>query len=122
MDRIEYLANVSVRRGCAFAWLGVVTVMFGLSYDVVLCLRSGAVLVSLIAAALGLMALRARGRNHRSTEVWAMLRNGADLPEGYPGGVVNEALRRIYIRYADMTALVAAAMCVAAVVAAFVRR
>lgn len=110
MDRIEYCANLSVWRACAFGWLAVATVMFGLSFNVVLCFRSGAILLGLMAAALALAAVRAPGRNHRSTEVWAMLHNGADLPDGYPGSVVNETLRRVYARSARGTTLAAAGM------------
>lgn len=121
MDRIEYLAHLSVWRGCAFAWLGIATVMFGLSFDAVLCLRSGAILTGLMAAALALSASRAPHRNHKATEVWAMLHNGADLPEGYPGSVVNEVLRRVYVRSAQGTGWIAAVMAVTSVVVSWGR-
>jgi hypothetical protein len=121
MDRIEYLAHVSVWRGCAFGWLAIATMMLGLSFDPVLCFRSGAILAGLMAAALALSAVRAPSRNHKATEVWAMLHNGADLPDGFPGTVVNETLRRVFARSARGTAWIAAAMAVVSVLTSWSR-
>lgn len=114
MNRIEHLAEISVRRGCGFALLAVLTVMWGLSYDMLLCLRSGAILVALVGAVLGVMAWNAPSRNPRSTELWAMLGNGKDLPPDYPPQILLEVLRETYIRHAELAGGAALALCAGA--------
>jgi hypothetical protein len=84
MDRIEYLADVIVRRGCGFALLAICMVMLGLSHDLLLCLKSGAILEALHGSVLGLFAYNAPKWNHKSTELWVLLNKGADLPPNYP--------------------------------------
>lgn len=114
MNRIEYLADLIVKRGCAFAFLAVGTVMLGLSYDLVLCLKSGAVLQALHGAALGICAHNAPKRNHRSTELWSLLNKGADLPPHYPPEQVLEVLRKTYARYAQYSGIAALLLSVGA--------
>lgn len=120
MDRIEYLADVIVRRGCGFALLAICMVMLGLSYDLLLCLKSGAVLQALHGVVLGLFAYNAPRWNHRSTELWVLLDKGADLPPNYPPEQLLEVLRKTYLRYAEMAGVVTLALCIgAAIVWAF---
>jgi hypothetical protein len=121
MDRIEYLADMTVRRGCGFALLAIATVMLGLSYDLVLCLKSGAILQALHGSALGICAYNAPRRNHRSTELWALLNKGADLPANYPPEQLLEVLRKTYIRYAELAAVVALGLSAAAAIVWIVR-
>lgn len=116
MDRIEYLADMIVRRGCAFALLAIGMVMLGLSYDLLLCLKSGAVLQALHGSVLGLFAYNAPRRNHRSTELWVLLNKGADLPPNYPPEQLLEVLRKTYLRYAEMAGVVTLALCIGAAV------
>lgn len=121
MDRIEYLADLTVKRGCGFALLAIATVMMGLSYDLVLCLKSGAILEALHGSVLGVFAYNAPRRNHRSTELWILLNKGADLPANYPPEQLLEVLRKTYIRYAELAAMAALGMSVAAAIVWIVR-
>lgn len=107
MDRIEHLANRIVQRGVGFALLAVGTVMLGLSYDPVLCFKSGAILEALHGSVLGLYAYRAPGWNHRSTELWMLLNKGADLPPNYPPEQLLEVMRKTYARYAELSCVLA---------------
>lgn len=116
MDRIEYLADVIVRRGCGFALLAIGMVMLGLSYDLLLCLKSGAVLQALHGSVLGLFAYNAPRWNHRSTELWVLLNKGADLPPNYPPEQLLEVLRKTYLRYAEMAGVVTLALCIGAAI------
>ena len=116
MDRIEYLADMIVRRGCGFALLAIGMVMLGLSYDLLLCLKSGAVLQALHGSVLGLFAYNAPRWNHRSTELWVLLNKGADLPPNYPPEQLLEVLRKTYLRYAEMAGVVTLALCIGAAI------
>ena len=121
MDRIEYLADVIVRRGCGFALLAICMVMLGLSYDLLLCLKSGAILEALHGSVLGLFAYNAPKWNHKSTELWVLLDKGADLPPNYPPEQLLEVLRKTYLRYAEMAGLVTLALCIGAAIVWVVR-
>ena len=116
MDRIEYLADVIVRRGCGFALLAICMVMLGLSYDLLLCLKSGAILQAIHGSVLGLFAYNAPKWNHRSTELWVLLNKGADLPPNYPPEQLLEVLRKTYLRYAEMAGVVTLALCIGAAI------
>jgi hypothetical protein len=121
MDRIEYLADVIVRRGCGFALLAICMVMLGLSYDLLLCLKSGAILEALHGSVLGLFAYNAPRWNHKSTELWVLLNKGADLPPNYPPEQLLEVLRKTYLRYAEMAGVVTLALCIGAAIVWVVR-
>lgn len=121
MDRIEYLADVIVRRGCGFALLAICMVMLGLSYDLLLCLKSGAILEALHGSVLGLFAYNAPRWNHKSTELWVLLNKGADLPPNYPPEQLLEVLRKTYLRYAEMAGVVTLALCIGAAIVWAVR-
>lgn len=121
MDRIEYLADITVRRGCSFVLLAICTVMLGLSYDLLLCLKSGAILQALHGSMLGLFAYNAPKWNHRSTELWVLLNKGADLPPNYPPEQLLEVLRKTYLRYAEMAGVVTLALCTGALIVWMVR-
>jgi hypothetical protein len=121
MDRIEYLADFVVKRGCGFALLAIGTVMLGLSYDLLLCLKSGAILEALHGSVLGIFAYNAPRWNHRSTELWTLLNKGADLPPDYPPELLLEVLRKTYTRYAEYSGFIALALSIGAAVVWIVR-
>ena len=73
MENIRRLAMISVARGCGFAALAIVTTMLGLSFDLLLMTRTGAVLFTIAAVVLQFLAWLAPTRNPKRTEVWAML-------------------------------------------------
>jgi hypothetical protein len=116
MDRIDHLADGVVRRGCGFALLAIFTVMWGLSYDLLLCLKTGGILTALHGSTLGVFAYRAPRLNHRSTELWALLGKGEDLPPHYPPAQLLEVMRRTYIRYAELSGKLALGMCAGAAI------
>lgn len=117
MDRIDVLADFSVRRGCGFALLAVVTVMFALCYEPSLSLRSGANMLALIGVVLAWRAWRAPHARCRGTELWVLLNKGADLPPGYPESRVMASLQDAYVRYAEICGAGALVLCVATGVA-----
>ena len=104
MEEIERLADLSVKRGCAFALLAITTVMTGLAGTPLLALKSGAILLSLMVAVLTFRALFARSQSCRRTEVWAMLGRDRRPPEALAQRVITEALRATYWRYAELCA------------------
>lgn len=107
MDRIETLADLSIRRACGFAGLGVATVMGSLSFDALLCFRSGAILVALCAAVLWFKAEAAPRANVRRTELWAMLGGTVELPAERTQQVLGNLLRERYLWHATVAAGVA---------------
>lgn len=121
MDRVEFLADFVVKRGCAFALLAIGTIMLGLSYDLLLCFKSGAILGALHGSVLGLFAYKAPRRNHRSTELWVLLNKGDDLPPGYPPEQLLEVMRKTYVRYAEYSAVIALVLSVLALTVWIVR-
>lgn len=104
MDEIERLADLSVKRGCAFALLAITTVMTGLAGTPLLALKSGAILLSLMVAVLAFRAMFARSQSCRRTEVWAMLGRDRRPPEVLAQRVISETLRATYWRYAELAA------------------
>ncbi|MGE0153317.1 MAG: hypothetical protein AB7R90_11930 [Reyranellaceae bacterium] len=110
MDRIQYLANISVRRACGFAGLAIFTTMFGMAGEPALSIRIGAAMFALLGLVLGFMAWRAPRRDYRDTELWIMLDKGRDLPEGYPPEVICQVLRDTYLRHAELAGVIALAM------------
>jgi len=121
MDRIEYIADGLVRRGCGFTLLAVLTVMWGLSYNLLLCLKTGAILMTLHCATLGIFAYNAPRRNHKSTELWTQLNRGADLPANYPPAQLLEVLRKTYLRYAELSGTIALGLAIGAGIVWIVR-
>lgn len=73
MDILQTLADISIRRACGFAALGIGTVMLALSYDLELAFRSGAILTSIVWGVIWALALWSPRRDIRETELWAML-------------------------------------------------
>ena len=104
MEEIERLADLSVKRGCAFALLAITTVMTGLAGTPLLALKSGAILLSLMVVILAFRALFARNQSCRRTEVWIMLGRDRRPPEALAQRVISEALRTTYWRYAELCA------------------
>lgn len=73
MDILQTLADISIRRACGFAALGIGTVMLALSYDLELAFRSGAILTSIACGVIWLFAWWSPRRDVRETELWSML-------------------------------------------------
>lgn len=73
MEILHQLADTSIRRACGFAALGIGMVMLGLSYDLVLAFRSGAILTSMVLVVIWAFVLWSPRRDIRGTEMWSML-------------------------------------------------
>ncbi|MDF3072507.1 MAG: hypothetical protein K0S54_174 [Alphaproteobacteria bacterium] len=110
MDRIQYLANLSVRRGCGFAALAIFTTMFGMAGEPALAIRMGAGMFALAGLVLAFKAWHATRSDYRQTEVWIMLDKGRDLPPGYPPEIICQILRDVYLRHAELAGAIALAM------------
>ena len=72
-DVLTNVADLSIRRACAFALLGVGMVMFSLSYDLALALHMGAELLALLTLGLVFAGWKAPRRDVRDTEAWIEL-------------------------------------------------
>lgn len=109
MDRIRYFAELSVLRALGFAALGLVTVVFGLSFDPYLALQTSAVLLGIVGAVLIVKSLNAPRRNYRNTELWILLGRTIEFPEDRAQQILGTVLKETYGRYARP--VLAAAIC-----------
>ena len=115
MNPVERLAFVVVARACGFAGLGIVTMMVGLSYDPVLCARSGAILATILFVVLRWRAMRADRIDPRHCEVWVMLDAADRPPREVAPRLIRSAYRRALLHYSDLTLVVAGGLWAAAV-------
>jgi hypothetical protein len=119
MEAIITAANVSVGRACGFAGLGIFCLMFGLSFEPALAARAGGVLCAILAAVLFLYALRAPIRPYKRTELWTILQKADRPPAAVAQKIIGEILRETYLRFARQTAILSAALWVAALALEF---
>jgi len=75
MTRLRPLVDLSIRRACAFAALGIGLVVSTLLFDPLLAFRVGGWASALVVVALLLAAWRAPHRDIRDTEIYALLRS-----------------------------------------------
>jgi len=122
MHRIYALTDLSIRRACGFAALGVVTTMAALSYDPVLSFRVGATLTAAVAFALLFRALTAYRQNVLRSEIWILLRqHAADLTPSHARAMLPPVMRERYLWHATVAAGVAVAFWLIAVLLLLVR-
>ena len=115
MSPVQHHAFVVVGRACGFAGLGIMTMMVGLSYDPLLCARSGAILASMMYVVLRYRAMRAYRIDPRRSEVW-MLLDAAERPPGeLAPRLIRDAYRRALLRYAGFTLAAASGLWAVAV-------
>lgn len=110
-DDIRRYAELSVRRGCAFALMAVVTAMVGFSGEPWIAVRSGTVFVLIAAIVLFWKGRRARERNYRHTEVWLMIEDAPALPRERLQNMIGGALADAYFGHARVATYMALAMC-----------
>ena len=115
-DDIRRYAELSVRRGCGFALMAIVTAMVGFSGEPWIAVRSGAVFVLIAAVVLFWKGWTARSRNYRHTELWLMIEDAPALPRERLQSLIGGILAEVYFSHARVAAYVAVAMCVIAVV------
>jgi hypothetical protein len=107
IDRIRYCAELSVKRGCGFAALGIGTVMVGLSGTPLVAFKAGALLATLLAVALAVKASVASRVSYRRTELWILLDRRHGLPEQAAQRVLSDILQDAYLRYMELAAVAA---------------
>ena len=115
-DDIRQYAELSVRRGCGFALMAIVTAMVGFSGEPWIAVRAGAVFVLIASVVLYWRGRHARQRNFRHTEVWLMIEDAPALPRERLQAMIGGALAEVYFRYARLAAYVTLAMCLIDVV------
>jgi hypothetical protein len=115
MEKLRYAAFLSVGRAVGFAGFGIFTLMFGLSYEPVLALRCGGVLILVLLVALLIRAYRVPRSDFRHTETWVLIPHAERPDERYAGLLVTSALREAYLWFARWIAGVAALIWAAAV-------
>jgi hypothetical protein len=109
-DDIRRCAELSVRRGCGFALMAVVTAMVGFSSQPAIAVRAGAVFVLIGAVVLFWKGRHARRRNYRHTEVWLMIEDAPALPRERLQTMIGGALAEVYFDHARLAAYMALAM------------
>lgn len=110
-DDIKRHAELSVRRGCGFALMAIVTAMVGFSSEPWIAVRAGAIFVLIAAIVLFWRGRSARARNYRRTEVWLMIEDAPALPRDRLQDMIGAALTDAYFHHARLAAYVALAMC-----------
>lgn len=113
-DDIRRHAELSVRRGCGFALMAIVTAMVGFSSEPWIAVRTGAVFVTIASVILFWRGWTARARNYRRTEVWLMIENEPALPRDRLQSMIGGALADAYFSHARLAAYMALALCVIA--------
>ena len=105
IERIRHFADLSVRRGCGFAALAIVTFMVGLSTSPITAFRAGAVSTTLLATVLFFRSMRSAQIDYRTTELWVLLDRRHDLPDPQAAKrVISQVLKEVYLRYAEHAA------------------
>jgi hypothetical protein len=111
-DDIRRYAELSVRRGCGFALMAIVTAMVGFSAEPWIAVRTGTVFVTIAAIVLFWRGRSARARNYRYTEVWLMIEDAPALPRDRLQTMIGGALAEVYFSHARVAAYMALAMCI----------
>ncbi|MDX2288466.1 MAG: hypothetical protein NW217_06555 [Hyphomicrobiaceae bacterium] len=110
MDPIERAALISVGRGCGFGGLAIFCFMAGLSFQPVLAVTTGGILLLLMTAVLVLRAIRARTLPYKSTEMWLILAQEQRPPATVAQRIVGNVMRTTYFDFAHRAALGAAVL------------
>ena len=116
LGTIEYLAGVSVARGCGFAALAIVTFMVGLSDQMHVACKAGGISTLGTCLILAIRGLTAVTTPYKRTEVWIML-DAADRPKPEVAQqIIGTAMRDVYFRFALHAALIAVTLLSASMV------
>ena len=110
LDRIEYLARLSVARACGFAALAILTFFVGLAAELTLALKTAGTLALITCLILLLKAQFARQRPYKHTELWVMLKPDERPAAAIAQQLIGTVLRETYLRFALHAAIMAAAL------------
>jgi hypothetical protein len=107
MDRLEECAWISVGRGCGFAGVALLTLMFAFSFHLPLAFKAGGIVALMTCFFLLLKGWQAPMRPYKRTEVWYMLRPEDRPPAAVAQTLIGQTLRRTYFTFALHSAGVA---------------
>jgi hypothetical protein len=110
MEELRRIAYSVVARACGFGALAIFCLMIGLSYDVRLALKSGAILTTLMTVILLAKAWEANFKPYRRTELWLYVPDHLRPPSETAQWAASTVLREAYLRFAYWTALIAVTM------------
>lgn len=96
MDRIQYFADLSVRRAAGFGLLAIALVALGLSFEPELAMRASAILLSLEAAILWQLGQRSHRVHYKRREVWLMLDGKHGMQENRLQEIISEVMAQTY--------------------------
>lgn len=105
-EKVDYC----IRRGIFFSLLGIWVVMFGMSFDGLLAIKSGAILVTLLAIVLLLRAYNADRTPWRRTEVFTLLDADLGLPDARAAEILMRLRRERLLWHAHFIAVMALGM------------
>jgi len=104
MDELRRMAFVSIGRACGFAGFAILCVMIGLTYDPLVAVRSGGILMTMVTVVLLLKARQALTRDIRHTEMWIMLEEDRRPAPEYAQWAGATVLRDAYLWFAQYAA------------------
>ena len=107
MDRLEKLAWVSVGRGCGFAGVALLTLMFAFSFHLPLAFKVGGIVALITCLFLLMKGWHAPNRPYKRTELWLMLKPEDRPPAAIAQRIIGQVLRRTYFTFALHSAFVA---------------
>lgn len=115
LSQIHYLARISVARACGFAFIGVGTIVAGLSNRLEIAFAVGGCICLIACLILALKAMYAERRPYKRTEVWLML-DLADRPRAeYAQRIISLARREAFLHFAHYAAWLGAGQLAASV-------
>lgn len=116
MDSVRDAAFLSVGRAVGYVGFAILTLMLSLSFEPVIALKSGGVLLLLLLAGLLLKAQRLGHEDYRHTEAWSLIDRSQRPDARVAERLVIDALREACFWFAQRTFAAAVVLWVAAVV------
>ncbi len=110
MHRVQEIAWVSVARGCGFAALAIVTLMFGMSGNIPGAFKAGGILTLITSLILLFRGWQAPKRPYKRTEVWMMLEPDDRPQPALAQTLIGETLKQTYLTFALHSTLLAGGM------------
>lgn len=110
MLELRAAAYETIGRGVMFAVLAIGMTMLGLSYDLALMTRTGAILTTVMAGILVVFAERSRRADHRKTQMWQALPRDKRPPEPHARFASALVLRETYMLFAVHAAIASGAL------------
>lgn len=106
MDRIRNCAELSVRRACGFALLGIASLTLGMSGDPAQALETAAIGFGVMSLVLVVFALRAHRKPYRRREVWRLMHryHGMD-DESRAQETISWVMSQTFLLYAQRAAI-----------------